>query len=124
MIAYFAPHLEPPALATIGLNLAQLTPLKRLVDDGELQRAAAAVTDEMRDSRSSGHLETWSQRSKASPKPASPRSISAARSVPTPTTQSNSSGERSSRTSDKPDQPSEHARGLDRRPSAPARVPQ
>ena len=47
MIAYFAPHLESPALATIGLDLAQLAPLKRLVDAGEMRRAAVAVTDEM-----------------------------------------------------------------------------
>jgi 5,10-methylenetetrahydromethanopterin reductase len=47
MVAYFGPHLEEPALATIGLEPADLAPLKRLVDAGDLAGAAAAVTDEM-----------------------------------------------------------------------------
>jgi 5,10-methylenetetrahydromethanopterin reductase len=47
MIAYFAPHLEEHALAEIGLARADLEPLKRLVEAGELTAAAAAVTDPM-----------------------------------------------------------------------------
>jgi 5,10-methylenetetrahydromethanopterin reductase len=47
MIAYFAPHLEEPALAPVGLSRAELAPLKERVDAGDLTGAAAAVTDEM-----------------------------------------------------------------------------
>ncbi len=47
MVAYFGPHLEEPALATIGLGPADMEPLKKLVDAGDLRGAAARVTDEM-----------------------------------------------------------------------------
>jgi len=47
MIAYFGPHLEEPALATIGLTAADFEPLRRLVDAGRYEEAAAAVTEDM-----------------------------------------------------------------------------
>lgn len=47
MVAYFGPHLEQPALATIGLTPNDFAPLKELVETGDLQGASHAVTDEM-----------------------------------------------------------------------------
>ncbi len=47
MVAYFGPHLEEPALATIGLTPTDFAPLKKLVAAGDLAGASAAVTDEM-----------------------------------------------------------------------------
>lgn len=47
MVAYFGPHLEEPALATVGLRPADFAPLKALVDTGDLRGASAAVTDPM-----------------------------------------------------------------------------
>jgi 5,10-methylenetetrahydromethanopterin reductase len=47
MIAYFGPHLEEHALATIGLSAADFEPLRRLVDAGRYEEAAAAVSEEM-----------------------------------------------------------------------------
>ena len=47
MVAYFGPYLEQEALATVGLDAEEFAPLRRLVDAGELDAAAAAVTPEM-----------------------------------------------------------------------------
>jgi 5,10-methylenetetrahydromethanopterin reductase len=47
MIAYFGPHLEEHALAEIGLRREEFAPMKALVDAGELEAAAAAVTEPM-----------------------------------------------------------------------------
>jgi 5,10-methylenetetrahydromethanopterin reductase len=47
MIATFAPYLEEPALASIGLRREELAPLRSLVDGGRLGEAAAAVTPPM-----------------------------------------------------------------------------
>lgn len=47
MIAYFGPHLEAHALAEIGLSPGDFAPLKTLVDAGDLDAAAAAVTEPM-----------------------------------------------------------------------------
>jgi 5,10-methylenetetrahydromethanopterin reductase len=47
MIAYFGPHLEDHALAEIGLGRGDFAPLKALVDTGDLDAAAAAVTEPM-----------------------------------------------------------------------------
>jgi 5,10-methylenetetrahydromethanopterin reductase len=47
MIATFAPYLEEPALASIGLSREELAPLRSLVDAGRLEDAAAAVTPPM-----------------------------------------------------------------------------
>lgn len=47
MVAYFGPYLERPALATIELGPEDFAPLRRLVDAGDLDAAAAAVTPEM-----------------------------------------------------------------------------
>jgi 5,10-methylenetetrahydromethanopterin reductase len=47
MVAYFGPYLEQQALATVGLDAEDFAPLRRLVDAGDLDAAAAAVTPEM-----------------------------------------------------------------------------
>jgi 5,10-methylenetetrahydromethanopterin reductase len=47
MAAYFGPYLEEDALATVGLSRADFAPLKALTEAGELDHAAAAVTDRM-----------------------------------------------------------------------------
>lgn len=47
MICYFGPYLEEEALATAGLRRDDFAPLRRLVDGGRLEEAAAAVTDDM-----------------------------------------------------------------------------
>ncbi len=47
LVAYFGPYLEEHALATVGLSHADLEPLRRRVDAGDLAGAAAAVTDPM-----------------------------------------------------------------------------
>ncbi len=47
MIAYFGPHLEAQALATIGLTPADFEPLRHLVDAGCYEDAAASVTESM-----------------------------------------------------------------------------
>jgi 5,10-methylenetetrahydromethanopterin reductase len=47
MIATFGPYLEERALATVGLTGDELAPLRRLVDAGRLDQAAAAVTEPM-----------------------------------------------------------------------------
>lgn len=47
MVAYFGPYLEAPALATIGLDPGDFVGIKRLVDTGDYETAAAAVTPEM-----------------------------------------------------------------------------
>ena len=47
MIATFGPYLEERALFSIGLSDSDLAPLRRLVDGGRLEEAAAAVTPPM-----------------------------------------------------------------------------
>lgn len=47
MIATFGPYLEERALATIGLAPADFAELRRLVEAGRLERAAASVTPPM-----------------------------------------------------------------------------
>lgn len=47
MVAYFGPYLERAPLAAIGLTPEELAPLKALVDQGRLDEATAAVTDDM-----------------------------------------------------------------------------
>jgi len=47
MIATFAPYLEERALSPIGLSQTDLAPLRRLVENGRLEEAAAAVTPPM-----------------------------------------------------------------------------
>jgi 5,10-methylenetetrahydromethanopterin reductase len=47
MVAYFGPYLEEHALAEIGLTPEDVAPLKALVDAGELDAAAASVTEQM-----------------------------------------------------------------------------
>ena len=47
MVAYFGPHLEAHALAAIGLSPEDFAPLKSLVDAGDLDSAATAVTEPM-----------------------------------------------------------------------------
>jgi len=47
MVAYFGPHLEAQALATIGLTPADFEPLGHLVDAGRYQEAAERVTPAM-----------------------------------------------------------------------------
>lgn len=47
MICYFAPYFEEPALETIGFKRSDFAGLKRLVESGDYEAAAAAVTDDM-----------------------------------------------------------------------------
>jgi 5,10-methylenetetrahydromethanopterin reductase len=47
MIATFAPYLEERALSSIGLSGSDFAPLRRLVESGRLEEAAAAVTPPM-----------------------------------------------------------------------------
>jgi len=47
MIAYFGPHLEAQALATVGLTPADFEPLRHLVDAGSYEEAAALVSEKM-----------------------------------------------------------------------------
>lgn len=47
MVAYFGPYLEEHAVADIGLVPADFAQLKELVDAGELDAAASAVTEPM-----------------------------------------------------------------------------
>lgn len=47
MIGTFAPYLGEEALASVGLSLAELAPLRALVEAGRLDEAAAAVTPPM-----------------------------------------------------------------------------
>ena len=47
MVATFGPYLEERALATVGLAPAAFAEIRRLVDTGRLDDAAAAVTPEM-----------------------------------------------------------------------------
>lgn len=47
MIAYFAPYLEEPALRTIGLTVADMMPLKELVQSGRYAEAWEQVSEPM-----------------------------------------------------------------------------
>ena len=47
MVATFGPYLEERALATVGLARADFVDIRRLVDAGSLDDAAASVTPEM-----------------------------------------------------------------------------
>lgn len=47
MVAYFGPYLEGPALQTIGLTVADMEPLGRLIAAGDDTAAREAVTDDM-----------------------------------------------------------------------------
>jgi len=47
MVAYFGPYLEEHALAEIGLAPGDFAPLKQLIDAGDIDAAAAAVTEPM-----------------------------------------------------------------------------
>jgi 5,10-methylenetetrahydromethanopterin reductase len=47
MVAYFGPYLEEPALATIGLSVAEFAPLKALIAASDYAQAYARVTDDM-----------------------------------------------------------------------------
>ena len=47
MIAYFGPYLEAPALETVGLTPGDFRPLKKSIDAGRYEDAAASVTEPM-----------------------------------------------------------------------------
>lgn len=47
MVATFGPYLEERALATLGLAPADFSEIRRLVDAGRLDDAAASVTRDM-----------------------------------------------------------------------------
>ncbi|MBM2821924.1 MAG: Bac luciferase protein [Thermoleophilia bacterium] len=47
MIATFGPYLEERALSSIGLSRSDFAPLRQLVESGQLEAAAAAVTPPM-----------------------------------------------------------------------------
>jgi 5,10-methylenetetrahydromethanopterin reductase len=47
MIATFGPYLEERALSSIGLSRSDFAPVRQLVESGQLEAAAAAVTAPM-----------------------------------------------------------------------------
>ena len=47
MIANFGPYLEEPALNCIGLSVADMRPLRELIEAGDHEAACNTVTPEM-----------------------------------------------------------------------------